>query len=179
MKFCPVCASASFEYQNERHWVCSSCGFDLYNNIASAVGIILYTGNNILMIERACEPKKGMLALPGGFVDRGESLETACIRECIEEIHFTPPSVSFLCSAPNTYIYKNFEYHTCDSFFCCNIGSISTESFLSKLTAQEEEISGFKFITLKNISDIDSFPIAFDSAKKALTFWLQNCCKKT
>lgn len=39
----------------------------------------------VLLIERGREPYKGKWALPGGFVDMQESLETACSRELKEE----------------------------------------------------------------------------------------------
>lgn len=39
----------------------------------------------VLMIRRGGEPYRGMLALPGGFVDVGETVEHAAVRELREE----------------------------------------------------------------------------------------------
>jgi 8-oxo-dGTP diphosphatase len=48
-----------------------------------AVDIIIEYGDGIVLIERKNEPFGW--ALPGGFVDVGESLERAAIREALEE----------------------------------------------------------------------------------------------
>jgi 8-oxo-dGTP diphosphatase len=47
--------------------------------------IIICNRISVLLIERGREPFKGKWALPGGFVDMDEDLETACRRELEEE----------------------------------------------------------------------------------------------
>jgi len=47
--------------------------------------VILYNSKDIILIRRKNPPFQGDLALPGGFVDIGETVENACIREAQEE----------------------------------------------------------------------------------------------
>lgn len=47
--------------------------------------ILVSKKNTVLLIERGRDPFKGTWALPGGFIDMNEELETACRRELEEE----------------------------------------------------------------------------------------------
>ena len=59
------------------------------SKIFVTVDIVLFrkqnNTNEILLIQRLNEPFKDYWALPGGFVDQGEDLETAAKRELFEE----------------------------------------------------------------------------------------------
>jgi 8-oxo-dGTP diphosphatase len=54
-----------------------------------AVDLVICRGRNILFIRRRNEPFKGMLALPGGFVDEDETVPHAALRELAEETSVT------------------------------------------------------------------------------------------
>ncbi|HHF56182.1 MAG TPA: NUDIX hydrolase [Thermoplasmatales archaeon] len=59
------------------------------NNIMKpsvAVDGVLIKGDKILLIKRKNEPFKGRWALPGGFVEYGETVEEAVLREFEEEV---------------------------------------------------------------------------------------------
>lgn len=57
-----------------------------YPRPAVTVDAILVSPNkSVLLIERGREPFKGQWAIPGGFIDMDEELETACQRELEEE----------------------------------------------------------------------------------------------
>jgi 8-oxo-dGTP diphosphatase len=48
--------------------------------------VIFDNEGRVLLIARKNEPFKGSYALPGGFVDLGETVEAACRREIREEV---------------------------------------------------------------------------------------------
>ena len=77
--------------------------------------------NELLVGRRAFNPAKGMLDLPGGFVDAGESLEQAVVRELQEETGATVIPERWLFSLPNTYRYSGMDIPTVDSFFLCRL----------------------------------------------------------
>ena len=64
---------------------CPTCGaaLQIFKNPAPTVDIIIETGGGVVLIERK-NPPHGW-ALPGGFVDYGESFEDAARREALEE----------------------------------------------------------------------------------------------
>lgn len=64
---------------------CPTCGSGVkqYRNPFPTVDIIIEIDGGIVLIERKNEPFGW--ALPGGFVDYGESLESAAVREAREE----------------------------------------------------------------------------------------------
>jgi 8-oxo-dGTP pyrophosphatase MutT (NUDIX family) len=58
--------------------------------------VLIPVGDGLLTVRRGIEPQKGHLALPGGFIDYGETWEEAAKREAQEETGLILPSVSFL-----------------------------------------------------------------------------------
>ncbi|MDQ2685920.1 MAG: NUDIX hydrolase [Thermoproteota archaeon] len=56
-----------------------------YKNPTPTVDIIIQKESKILLIKRKKDPFKNMMALPGGFVNEGETVEEAAKREIREE----------------------------------------------------------------------------------------------
>jgi len=91
-RFCPVCGSP-FEPRVLRtgepaRLVCTSsgCGFVFYLDPKVAVGTVITRPNrDIVLVKRAIEPGYGKWVFPGGYVDRGEEVTLAAIREAREE----------------------------------------------------------------------------------------------
>lgn len=123
-KHCPRCAAARSVEGDAVRFVCAACGFVYYYNVAvSAAALISGPDEQVLFIRRARDPGKDKLALPGGFIDRGESAEGAALREVREECGVALASLTFLGSFPNLYAYLGVEYPVVDLFFTASVTS--------------------------------------------------------
>ncbi len=66
--------------------MCTACEFVFYLDPKVAVGtIIRMPDSRLVLVRRAIEPGYGLWVFPGGYVDRGEELAAAAIREAREE----------------------------------------------------------------------------------------------
>lgn len=91
-RFCPVCGSPLeprvLKTGEPMRLVCTSaaCGFVFYLDPKLAVGtIISMPDGRIVLTRRAIEPGHGLWVFPGGYVDRGEDVRLAAVREAREE----------------------------------------------------------------------------------------------
>jgi ADP-ribose pyrophosphatase YjhB (NUDIX family) len=64
---------------------CTPCGSVSYLNPTPVGVVLLPVEDGILCVRRTIEPRKGELALPGGFLDVGETWQEGCARELREE----------------------------------------------------------------------------------------------
>ena len=88
--FCPTCAGALemrlLKPGEPRRPVCTRCGQIVYLDPKVAVGTIVRTDDRkLVLVRRAIEPGYGRWVFPGGYVDRGEEITAAALREAREE----------------------------------------------------------------------------------------------
>jgi mutator protein MutT len=87
--FCPRCGGIldlrALKAGEPQRLVCRSCGFVFFLDPKVATGVIFSLNGGIVLVRRAIEPRSGKWVFPGGYVDRGESLEAAALREVKEE----------------------------------------------------------------------------------------------
>jgi len=65
--------------------VCSTCDFIFYLDPKVVACSIVEMEGRIVLLKRAIDPQKGKWVLPGGYVDRGEEVKAAALRETEEE----------------------------------------------------------------------------------------------
>lgn len=92
ISFVRFCAQCGGELHNERikesepeRAVCAQCGAVSYLDPKVVACCLVIRDNMVLLLKRAIEPERSKWVLPGGYVDRGETVEDAVLRELREE----------------------------------------------------------------------------------------------
>lgn len=86
LHFCPRCGKPP-TITFPRSITCPHCGYAaFYNPKPVACAIPQTDDNKIILMRRGFEPRRGDWSMPGGFVDLGESIQDAAIREVQEEL---------------------------------------------------------------------------------------------
>jgi ADP-ribose pyrophosphatase YjhB (NUDIX family) len=160
-RFCPGCGSeqseAAFNEQTQQ-FQCPDCDFILYRNTSATASMILRCGDEFLFSVRANAPSKGLLDFPGGFVDPGESIEEAFVREMDEELGWCPEDFQYAFSSPNTYLYQGVNYHTSDVFYYVEVEE-------KPVIQAADDVAELRWIRLPELQEDR---LAFDSMRLAV-----------
>jgi 8-oxo-dGTP diphosphatase len=115
------------------------------------VDAVILCNESIILIRRKNPPFKGELALPGGFVDVGETVEEACIREAYEEtnVHINIIRLIGVFSDPK----RDPRGHTITIAFLCE------PSKKNEILKAKDDAVSIEMIQLKKLS---SLKLAFD-----------------
>ena len=88
-RYCPVCGgrlgSSRLKPNEPSRLVCPKCEFVFYLDPKLVGCSIVRFDDKIVLLKRAIDPRKGKWVLPGGYVDRGEEVPAAAVRETEEE----------------------------------------------------------------------------------------------
>lgn len=162
-KFCPKCANP-IKPNSIGVIKCNKCDFLYYINTAGAVAaLIVNEDKQLLLVKRAKDPSKGMLDLPGGFIDIGESAEKALERELFEELNIKIKEHKIISTNPNSYTYKGITYSTIDIAFLCHIKN-------NEALNAADDVESY---TWHNKDDINLEEIAFTSIRNFVKNWMQ------
>jgi mutator protein MutT len=125
---------------------------------SATVALIYNNKGELLLTRRKNEPAKGLLDLPGGFVNLGETLEDAIIREVKEELNIDVTELKFAGTFPNEYVFGGITYFTEDAVFLCKIADFSS-------IAPNDDVVSFEF---KNLDEINIDEIGLSSIKNVI-----------
>lgn len=167
-RFCPKCGSSKFDINNVKSKRCGACDFVYYINPSAAVAVfVVNKKEELLVCRRAHEPAKGTFDLPGGFVDLGENVEEALVRELLEETGVAVTDSRYLFSLPNSYRYSEFDVPTMDLFFL-----VEVENELS--LQANDDVEWCQFIAFESLKS-EQFGLA--SVSKAVALFLNKAYK--
>jgi ADP-ribose pyrophosphatase YjhB (NUDIX family) len=156
-RFCPRCGHDQLGREQERAIRCGVCGFLFFFNTAAASAAFIFHENQLILCVRARDPGRDKLDLPGGFQEYDETIEQGLQREIREELNIETGDFSYLCSAPNDYLYAGVLYKVTDVFFTCTARTIST-------IRPADDVAGY---ILANPSEVNPEEFAFQSTRQA------------
>jgi 8-oxo-dGTP diphosphatase len=161
-KFCPLCGGLLekrlVKAGEPERLVCTACGFVFYIDPKLAVLALVPYRGGLVMVRRAIEPGYGLWVAPGGFVDVGEKVEDAVVRETFEEANLRVRVLRLL----NVHSYRHSR---------TVVLSFLTEYLSGELAAGDEELEAQVFTR----EQIPWENIAFSSSRDAVTEYWQRC----
>ena len=165
-EFCPKCGSINFQsIDGDRSYHCKKCGFQYFINNSAAVACLIFNSSGeLLLTRRAIEPQKGMLDLPGGFVEPMETAEAAVKREILEELNLIVTDMTYLVSFPNLYPFSNFVVPTVDLAFICKTANLDQ-------LIPRDDVASVEFHRPENVNFND---LCAESMRQIIRFYLSH-----
>lgn len=141
MKFCSHCGHPVSERipvgDDRPRFVCDQCNTVHYQNPRIVAGCLPVYRQQVLLCRRAIEPRQGFWTLPAGFMENGETIEQAALRETWEEAQarVREQQLYTLFNLPHiNQVYMFFRAELCDLDFGPGEESLEVRLF------DEEEI---------------------------------------
>lgn len=159
-RFCPRCGGGLeprlMKAGEPKRLVCAGCSFIFYLDPKVVAGTLFTIDRRVVLLRRGVEPALGKWVFPGGYVDRGESVMDAAIRETREEscLDVRPGPVVGVYSykgSPNVIVVY------------------SAEVIGGQLAAGDESVEAATFAARKIPWD----DLGFDSTREALRDYLR------
>ena len=147
--YCPRCAAPLVEkyIYNTVRPTCPQCNFILFLEPKLVAVVVIQRENTVLLARRNMEPALGMWSFIGGYVDRGEKVEDAALREVKEETNLDVQLNELLgvySEQGNTHVVIAYR------------ASIKHDD-ISHLTAQLDEVSELAFFPFDSMPEL-AFP---------------------
>jgi ADP-ribose pyrophosphatase YjhB (NUDIX family) len=163
-RYCPKCGGSLdkkiVKTTEPKRLVCQACSFIFYQDPKVVAGTLFTLNGGVVLLKRGVEPALGKWVFPGGYVDRGESVQDAAVRETKEESQLDVKLGPLL----NVYSYPRSP----------NVIVVYTAEVVGgTLTAADESTDAAIF----PVKEIPWHELAFDSTKDALNDYIRCHCK--
>ena len=97
-RFCGRCGAPNSDATDELARLCPSCGRREYPRISPAVIVLVTREDGRALLAHNAKFRQGLYSLVAGFVEAGESLEDAVVREVEEEVGVQVDAISYRAS---------------------------------------------------------------------------------
>jgi ADP-ribose pyrophosphatase YjhB (NUDIX family) len=110
INFCPECGGPLLRHvvgsQPRNHSFCQRCQAPIGDYPQVVVTTFVACGDRLLWVQRGLQPQRGKWAIPGGFLEQGETLAEGAARELHEEagIALPPDSLQLYMTGSITFI---------------------------------------------------------------------------
>jgi ADP-ribose pyrophosphatase YjhB (NUDIX family) len=163
-RFCPKCGgnldTRIVKVSEPRRLVCQACSFIFYQDPKVVAGTLFTLNGGIVLLRRGVEPALGKWVFPGGYVDRGESVRDAAIRETKEECQLDVELGPLL----NVYSYPRSP----------NVIVVYTAEVIGGTLSAADESTDADVFSPKQLPWHD---LAFDSTRDALNDYIKSYLK--
>lgn len=163
-RFCPKCGGnldkRIVKVSEPRRLVCLACSFIFYQDPKVVAGTLFTLNGGIVLLRRGVEPGFGKWVFPGGYVDRGESVRDAAIRETKEECQLDVELGPLL----NVYSYPRSP----------NVIVVYTAEVIGGTLSAADESTDADVFSPKQLPWHD---LAFDSTRDALNDYIRSYLK--
>ena len=161
-RYCPRCGQGPVAPLQAPLFSCPACRFHYHFNPAVAAGVIAEDREGrLLLVRRAKEPARGLLGVPGGFVEIGESAEASAQREAREETGVEIEGLRFLGSWPNLYEWRGVAYPVVDLYFTGR----AREGSIARARHEVEEVLWLR------LDEVDPATLAFPTTRAAFSLY--------
>lgn len=163
-RFCPECggglAERLVEGESRPRLVCDGCGFIFYLNPKVTAAALPIKDGRVFLVRRGIEPRKGAWTFPSGFVELGETVEEAALRETREETNLQAELRDLL----NVYSKAGL--------------GIITVVYLARVVGGEPAL-GPETLEIASFApqEIPWEELAFDSTRMALREWVRGAAE--
>jgi len=96
---CGRCGTKTVPHDRDRAKLCPECGHTQYPRISPCIIVLVTKGEEVLLARSSNFPP-GMFSTLAGFVEPGETLETAVHREISEEVGIKVRNLEYMGSQP-------------------------------------------------------------------------------
>ncbi|WP_156830490.1 NUDIX hydrolase [Methylobacter marinus] len=129
-------------------------------------GIVFNLQNQVLLIQRNQPPAMGLWSIPGGKLEAGESLVSACQREIQEETGLITEIKNIVAVVERRI--ENFHYVIIDYLALLHEGGNS-------IPTAQSDIADAKWVDLENIDDYDLVDGLAEIIRRAFNIYSGNC----